>query len=174
MFRLPMEQNTNQTDFSARSVGTSALVLDVEDAKITRAATKATVKITSPNPENDFAKRNDEMDDDEWQELTCAGRVFMTLQDKPSYAAAKQFCDQFIPDWSARLATPWENPAYEAVAGWQSVNDPATVKNLHLQRLDPMLRHYRLSTDPNEWVMRTVRHNQKWKDSQDVEHDVSL
>lgn len=132
------------------------------------------------------------IDEDEWQGIICAGEHIVNINDQPSYTAAVQYCEGHAPAWvprmryvtsiilcvdepnlSSLLRTIWENPGDQRDYGWSTLGEQATYRDLHISRLRPMLEHYRLSSDPNEWLMRTARHRQSWTDDSGTRHDVS-
>jgi hypothetical protein len=117
-----------------------------------------------------FLKRG--MSDEDWETLTCAGEHIINIIDAPSYQAAVDYCNHYAPTWAERMASQFENPEYEQTYGWDTVSESSTVRNLHIDRVANALEYYRLSTNPNDWVMRTVRHGRSWTDSASQEHTV--
>jgi hypothetical protein len=112
--------------------------------------------------------------DDEWQTIICGGEHVLNIVDTPSHEAALDYCKRYAPSWAPRMASQWENPGYMETTGWVTVNEGSTVRNLHVNRIANALQYYRLSTDPNDWVMRTARHRDPWIDSVGEQHAVSF
>jgi hypothetical protein len=112
--------------------------------------------------------------DDEWQTIICGGEHVLNIVDTLSHQAAVDYCRRYAPSWASRMASQWENPGHMETTGWVTVNEGSTVRNLHVNRIASALQYYRLSTDPNDWVMRTARHRDPWTDLVGEQHAVSF